>query len=247
MLLSGQVVNAYAAPLRRPGRPRPLGLRGRGAAARRPRLRDEPGGCRPEPAHRRRGPDPRERHPHQRRAAVRRPRPPRVLLARGHDPARRRPVGPGGRAGHARRGPRGSRPTPGLPPVNLYKNNTDGKGASYGTHENYLMRRETPFADIVRHLIPFFVARQVICRRGPRRASGQDGTRRRLPAQPARRLLRGRGRAGDHAEAPDHQHPRRAARRRRPVPAAARHHRRRQPLRGRHLPQARHDGAGARR
>src|SRR5512143_845675 len=28
---------------------------------------------------------------------------------------------------------------PGQPPVNLYKNNTDGKGQSYGTHENYLM------------------------------------------------------------------------------------------------------------
>ena len=53
---------------------------------------------------------------------------------------------------------------PGLPGVNLYKNNTDGKGASYGTHENYLMRRETPFADIVRHLVPFFVVRQVIMR-----------------------------------------------------------------------------------
>ncbi len=48
------------------------------------------------------------------------------------------------------------------PGVNLYKNNTDGKGASYGTHENYLMRRETVFGDIVRHLIPFFVARQVM-------------------------------------------------------------------------------------
>ncbi len=51
--------------------------------------------------------------------------------------------------------------TPGLSPINLYKNNTDGKGASYGTHENYLMSRSTPFADIVRHLVPFFVSRQV--------------------------------------------------------------------------------------
>jgi Pup amidohydrolase len=56
--------------------------------------------------------------------------------------------------------------TPGLPPVNLYKNNTDGKGASYGTHENYLMRRSTPFGDIVRHLVPFFVSRQVVCGAG---------------------------------------------------------------------------------
>ncbi|HET7474825.1 MAG TPA: depupylase/deamidase Dop [Dermatophilaceae bacterium] len=62
--------------------------------------------------------------------------------------------------------------------VNLYKNNTDGKGASYGTHENYLMRRETPFADVVRHLVPFFVARQVICgagRVGIGQDSGQSG------------------------------------------------------------------------
>ena len=59
------------------------------------------------------------------------------------------------------------------PGVNLYKNNTDGKGASYGTHENYLMRRETPFSDIVRHLIPFFVARQVMCGSG-RVGIGQD-------------------------------------------------------------------------
>jgi Pup amidohydrolase len=47
-------------------------------------------------------------------------------------------------------------------PVNLYKNNTDGKGASYGTHENYLMRRETPFQRIIAQLTPFFVVRQVL-------------------------------------------------------------------------------------
>jgi proteasome accessory factor PafA2 len=65
--------------------------------------------------------------------------------------------------------------TPGLGPVNLYKNNTDNKGASYGTHENYLMRRDTPFSDIVRYLTPFFVSRQVICGAG-RVGRGQDGT-----------------------------------------------------------------------
>ena len=64
---------------------------------------------------------------------------------------------------------------PGLPTVNLYKNNTDNKGASYGTHENYLMRRETPFADIVRYLTPFFVSRQVVAGAG-RVGRGQDGT-----------------------------------------------------------------------
>lgn len=43
---------------------------------------------------------------------------------------------------------------PGAQPIHLYKNNTDNKGASYGTHENYLMKRETPFSEIVRHLTP---------------------------------------------------------------------------------------------
>ena len=64
-------------------------------------------------------------------------------------------------------------PEPNQPGVNLYKNNTDGKGASYGTHENYLMRRSTPFPAIVRHLTPFFVVRQVICGSG-RVGIGQD-------------------------------------------------------------------------
>ena len=63
---------------------------------------------------------------------------------------------------------------PNTPPINLYKNNTDNKGASYGSHENYLMRRETPFADIVRHLTPFFVSRQVVAGSG-RVGIGQDG------------------------------------------------------------------------
>ncbi|SHF48232.1 proteasome accessory factor A [Jatrophihabitans endophyticus] len=64
---------------------------------------------------------------------------------------------------------------PGVNPViNLYKNNTDNKGASYGAHENYLCRRETPFAALVRHLVPFFVTRQVMCGAG-RVGRGQDG------------------------------------------------------------------------
>ena len=63
---------------------------------------------------------------------------------------------------------------PGAAPLLLYKNNTDNKGASYGAHENYLMRRSTPFGDIVRHLTPFFVSRQVVCGAG-RVGIGQDG------------------------------------------------------------------------
>ena len=64
---------------------------------------------------------------------------------------------------------------PGAPQILLYKNNTDNKGASYGAHENYLMRRSTQFSDIVRHITPFFVSRQVICAAG-RVGIGQDGS-----------------------------------------------------------------------
>jgi Pup amidohydrolase len=55
---------------------------------------------------------------------------------------------------------------PGQPAIQLYKNNTDGKGASYGSHENYLMDRKTPFIDIIRGLVPFFVTRQVFAGAG---------------------------------------------------------------------------------
>jgi proteasome accessory factor A len=58
--------------------------------------------------------------------------------------------------------------------INLYKNNTDNKGVSYGSHENYLCNRETPFSALVRHLVPFFVTRQVVCGAG-RVGRGQDG------------------------------------------------------------------------
>jgi proteasome accessory factor PafA2 len=64
---------------------------------------------------------------------------------------------------------------PGAHRIQLYKNNTDNKGASYGSHENYLMRRQTPFADIVAHLTPFFVTRQIFTGVG-RVGIGQDGS-----------------------------------------------------------------------
>ncbi|MGZ6801353.1 MAG: depupylase/deamidase Dop, partial [Mycobacteriaceae bacterium] len=63
---------------------------------------------------------------------------------------------------------------PGAPKLQLYKNNIDGKGASYGTHENYLMARSTPFDAIVVGLTPFFASRQVICGSG-RVGIGQAG------------------------------------------------------------------------
>jgi proteasome accessory factor A len=45
--------------------------------------------------------------------------------------------------------------------VSLYKNNSDGKGNSYGAHENYLLSRETPFGDVIRYAMTFLVTRQV--------------------------------------------------------------------------------------
>src|SRR4051794_39864604 len=43
----------------------------------------------------------------------------------------------------------------------VYKNNSDGKGNSYGTHENYLMDRQVPFGRIVQHVMPHFITRQI--------------------------------------------------------------------------------------
>lgn len=43
----------------------------------------------------------------------------------------------------------------------VYKNNSDGKGNSYGCHENYLMDRATPFGQIVRHGIAHLITRQI--------------------------------------------------------------------------------------
>src|SRR5947208_3762057 len=43
----------------------------------------------------------------------------------------------------------------------VYKNNSDRKGNSYGTHENYLMDRAVPFARIVQHVMPHFISRQI--------------------------------------------------------------------------------------
>ncbi|WP_299557894.1 depupylase/deamidase Dop [uncultured Mycolicibacterium sp.] len=55
---------------------------------------------------------------------------------------------------------------PGAVKLQLYKNNVDGKGASYGAHENYLMRRSTPFSAVIQGLTPFLVSRQVVAGAG---------------------------------------------------------------------------------
>lgn len=45
--------------------------------------------------------------------------------------------------------------------VQLFKNNTDYSGHSYGTHDNYLIPRKLPFEKWVQGLIPFLVTRQL--------------------------------------------------------------------------------------
>lgn len=73
-----------------------------------------------------------------------------------------------------RRGAELAAQIPDTRPIVLYKNNIDNKGASYGSHENYLMRRDVPFDQIVEHLTPFFVTRQVFTGAG-RVGQHQDG------------------------------------------------------------------------
>ena len=57
----------------------------------------------------------------------------------------------------------------------LYKNNTDGKGNSYGYHENYLLARSVPFDQIARMLLPFLVTRQIYAGAGKVGAENQTG------------------------------------------------------------------------
>ena len=118
-----------------------------------------------------------QRHPDQRRPALRRPRATRstpspevtsALDAVRYD-----------KAGDAVMAIAAQRATQSLGrSVRLYKNNTDGKGASYGTHENYLLQRSTPFDRIVTQFTAFLVSRQVITgagRVGIGQASQQPG------------------------------------------------------------------------
>jgi len=55
----------------------------------------------------------------------------------------------------------------------LYKNNSDGKGNSYGYHENYLVPRAVPFEKIVRVLTPFLVTRPIFAGAGKVGAENQ--------------------------------------------------------------------------
>ena len=115
-----------------PGHRRPW-LRGRGRVA--ARGRDAPG----------------QHRAHQRRALLRRPRPPRGLDARVRRRPRGRRLRPGGRGDPAALDGGGRSLLPDGAEIVVYKNNSDGKGNSYGCHENYLMARAVPFGRIVTH------------------------------------------------------------------------------------------------
>ena len=55
---------------------------------------------------------------------------------------------------------------PEAPPIVVYKNNSDAKGNSYGTHENYLTARDVPFGDVIAAMVPHLISRQVFCGAG---------------------------------------------------------------------------------
>lgn len=62
----------------------------------------------------------------------------------------------------------------GGPYVQLYKNNTDFHGHSYGCHDNYLVPRSIPFSDLATGLLPFLISRQIIAGAGKVGTEGQE-------------------------------------------------------------------------
>jgi proteasome accessory factor A len=50
--------------------------------------------------------------------------------------------------------------------VRLFKNNTDFAGHSYGCHDNYLIRRDLPWDELVAGVLPFLITRQIFAGAG---------------------------------------------------------------------------------
>ena len=50
--------------------------------------------------------------------------------------------------------------------IRVFKNNVDNKGASYGTHENYMTTRSIDFNKLINGLTPHFITRQLYCGAG---------------------------------------------------------------------------------
>ena len=59
--------------------------------------------------------------------------------------------------------------------LQLYKNNTDSAGNSYGSHENYQVTREQTLNEWVEALTPFLVVRQLLCGAGKWVVEGGKG------------------------------------------------------------------------
>lgn len=55
----------------------------------------------------------------------------------------------------------------------VYKNNSDGKGNSYGYHENYLVSRAVSFDVLAKALVPFFITRPIYAGAGKVGAENQ--------------------------------------------------------------------------
>ena len=193
---------------------------------------------------------PRQHRAHQRRALLRRPRAPRVLLAGVRDAERGRPLRRRRRARPARGDARGARA----------RARSGARSSSTRTTRTARATRTAATrtsSSTARCPSATWCARW--CRTSSRRivyaGSGKVGAEtgaarsqgRGVPALPARRVHRGGRRSRDDAQAPDRQHPRRAARRPAALPAAPHHRRRREHVPGRDVPQARHDGAAPRR
>src|SRR4051812_21731368 len=58
--------------------------------------------------------------------------------------------------------------------IRLYKNNTDFVGHSYGCHDNYLMRRDIPWDQIVSGILPFLITRQIFAGAGKMGIEGEN-------------------------------------------------------------------------
>lgn len=69
----------------------------------------------------------------------------------------------------------------------LYKNNSDRKGNSYGTHENYMMDRSTPFGQIVTGILPHFITRQIFAGAGKVGSEIPNVTSKEVPFQISQR------------------------------------------------------------
>ena len=65
----------------------------------------------------------------------------------------------------------------------VHKNNSDGKGNSYGCHENYLMSRQVPFGRIVTHATAHLVTRQIFTGSGKVGSEAQGVSNTEVPYQ----------------------------------------------------------------